>query len=75
MNARATLSNGRTVKENGGRTVSIHFEGEHLTFLGPTVFNVEKIFREGIVNKNKTTTLRSIFFFLLRSLSWSSRDN
>jgi hypothetical protein len=35
MNARATLSNGRTVKKNGGGTVVVRATQDNLHILGP----------------------------------------
>jgi hypothetical protein len=65
MNARATLSNGRTVKENGSRMVRINFEGGTSHFWGSSVFNGEKIFLKSVENKNGTTALRPVRFLFL----------
>jgi hypothetical protein len=50
MNARATLSNGRRVKENGGGMVYIHF-------WGPSIYNTDGLLCVSKYLNNETCVL------------------
>jgi hypothetical protein len=67
MNVRAILSNGKTVKENGGGKVCIHlFEGPclHLFNKASSLQNIGKLCKLGVFNSS-----------LLSSLLWYRSTN